>query len=92
MPDKKRIKWNKEIVEILKTVPHKKGFHFYIAQSNFSGITATSMDDFEKKLQIVPAESVNFHLQREDFQKWMVETLGDRELAKRVSSVIDPSG
>ena len=87
MPDTKRLEWNVEIVEILRTVPYEKGFHFYSALGNFSGETATSLDDFEKKLQIVSADSVNFHLQRGDFQKWIEDTLGDRELAKRVSLV-----
>jgi hypothetical protein len=87
MPDTKRLEWNVEIVEILRTVPYEKGFHFYSALGNFSGETATSVDDFEKKLQIVSADSVNFHLQRGDFQKWIEDTLGDRELAKRVSLV-----
>jgi|NGEPerStandDraft_6_1074524.scaffolds.fasta_scaffold172071_2 hypothetical protein len=87
MPDTKRLEWNVEIVEILRTVPYEKGFHFYSALGNFSGETATSLDDFEKKLQVVSADSVNFHLQRGDFQKWIEDTLGDRELAKRVSLV-----
>jgi hypothetical protein len=87
MPDTKRLEWNVEIVEILRTVQYEKGFHFYSALGNFSGETATSLDDFEKKLQIVSADSVNFHLQRGDFQKWIEDTLGDRELAKRVSLV-----
>ena len=87
MPDTKRLEWNVEIVEILRTVPYEKGFHFYSALGNFSGETATSLDDFEKKLQVVSADTVNFHLQRGDFQKWIEDTLGDRELAKRVSLV-----
>ena len=87
MPDTKRLEWNVEIVEILRTVPYEKGFHFYTAPDNFSGETATSLDDFEKKLQVVAADSVNFHLHRGDFPKWIEDTLGDRELAKRVSLV-----
>jgi hypothetical protein len=87
MPDRKRLEWNVEIVEILRTVPYDKGFHFYTAPDNFSGETATSLDDLEKKLQVVAANSVNFHFHRGDFQKWIEDTLGDRELAKRLSLV-----
>jgi hypothetical protein len=86
-PDEKRLESNKKIIEILRTVPYEKGFHFYIALNNFIRETATSIDAFEKKLQIVPADSVNFHLQRGDFQKWIKNTLGDDALAKRVSSI-----
>jgi hypothetical protein len=84
-PERKRLESNKKIVEILRTAPYEKGFHFYTAPGNFTGETATSLDTFEKKLQIIPADSVNFHLQRGDFQKWIEDTLGDDELAKRVS-------
>jgi len=87
MPDRKRLESNIEIVEILRSVPYEKGFHFYTAPGNFSGETATSLDDFEKKLQVVDANSVNFHLQRGDFQKWIEDTLRDAELAKRVNLV-----
>jgi alpha-amylase len=86
-PEIERLESNKKIVEILRTVPYEKGFHFYTATGSFTGETATSLDAFEKKLQVVPADSVNFHVQRGDFQKWMKDTLGDDELARRVSLV-----
>ena len=87
LPDNERLEANKKIVDILKTVPYENGFHFYTAPGHFTRETATSLDTFEKKLQIIPADSVNFHLQRGDFQKWIKDTLGDEELAKRVSSI-----
>lgn len=86
-PEIKRFESNTKIIEILRTVPYKKGFHSYTAPNNFTEETATSLDNFEKKLQVVDADSVNFHLQRGDFQKWMEDTIGDEELAKRVSLI-----
>ena len=86
-PESQRLDSNKKIVEILRTVPYEKGFHFYTEPGHFTRETATSLDTFEKKLQTVPVDSVNFHLQRGDFQKWIKDTLGDDELAKRVSSI-----
>jgi hypothetical protein len=86
-PERKRLESNKKILEILRTVPYEKGFHFYTALGNFTGETATSLEAFEKKLQVVSADSVNFHLQRGDFQKWIEDTLEDDELAKRVSLI-----
>jgi hypothetical protein len=84
-PNIERLESNTEILEILRTVPYDKGFHFFTAPGNYTGETATSLNTFEKKLQIIPVGSVNFHLQRGDFQKWMEDTIGDSELAKRVS-------
>jgi hypothetical protein len=78
---------NRRIMEILRTVPYEKGFHFYTALGNYTGETATSLEAFERKIQAVPAASVNFHMQRGDFQKWIENTLGDAELAKRISLI-----
>jgi len=82
-----RLELNTKIMEILRTVPYEKGFHFYTAPGKFANETATSLESFEKKLQTVPADSLNFHLQRGDFQKWVKITLCDEELAKRLNSV-----
>jgi hypothetical protein len=85
--ERKRIQLNKRILEILRTVPYEKGFHFYTASGNYTGETATSLHDFEMKIQVVPVASVNFHMHRGDFQKWISDTLGDTELAKRISLI-----
>ena len=81
-PERKRLESTKKFIRILRTVPYEKGFHFYTAPGNFTGETATSLDVFEKQLQTISAGSVNFHLQRGDFQKWIEDTIGDGELAK----------
>ena len=86
-PDTQRLELNTKIIEILRTVPYEKGFHFYTAIGNFTKETATNLDSFEKKLQTVSADSVNFHLQRGDFQKWIKNSLGDDELAERINSI-----
>jgi len=85
--NKKQLELNTEIAEIFRIVPYEKGFHFYTALDNFTGETATSLEDFEKKLKLVPIVSVSFHLKRGDFQKWIANTLGDYELCRRVSSI-----
>jgi hypothetical protein len=76
-----------EDITVLRTVPHENGFHFYTALGSYTGETATSLDVFERKIQVVPAVSLIFHLQRGDFQKWIEDTLGDAELAKRIARI-----
>jgi len=90
MPERERLQLKKKIGKILRTVPYEKGFHFYTAHGNYTGETATSLDAFEKKIQVVPAVSISFHLERGDFQKWIEDTLGDEELAKRIG-LIEPT-
>ena len=89
-PEKKQIQLQRKISKILRTVSYEKGFHFFTNLGYFTGKTATNLESFEKILQIVPADSVNFHFQRGDFQKWIEDTIGDIVLAQRVESVKPP--
>ena len=72
---------------LLNTVPFENGFHFYTELGKYNGITACSMGDFAEKLQTVPVQSVMFHFQRQDFQKWLKNTIGDEELATRINQI-----
>ena len=71
----------------LTTVSFENGFHFYTAIGNYTGITATNLNEFATKLQIIPKESIAFHFQRKDFQKWIKCTINDVALAERISRV-----
>jgi hypothetical protein len=73
--------------ELLRTVPYESGFHFYTELGKYTGVTATSLDEFSSKLQTVPVESVTFHFQREDYQKWLISTIGDEELARIIDQL-----
>jgi hypothetical protein len=72
---------------LLKTVPFENGFHFYTELEKNTGITAISTVEFAEKLQIIPIQSVTFHFQRQDFQKWLKNTIGDEELATRIDQI-----
>jgi hypothetical protein len=69
--------------KILRTVPSENGFHFS-TEGVCSGITAISLFDFLGKLETVDLDSLFFHYQRGDFQKWIANTLGDTDLAERI--------
>jgi hypothetical protein len=71
----------------LRTVPFENGFHFYTAIGNYTGITATNLSEFDAKLQTIPKESIKFHFQRKDFQKWIQYTIKDAALAERISRI-----
>ena len=85
IPEEKRLQQKKKIIQILRTVPYERGFHFYTSHGNYAGETATSLDGFAKKIQVIPAASVSYHLKRGDFAKWLEDTLGDKELAQRIN-------
>jgi len=79
---------NRDLVsKILRSVPEKEGFHFYLAVGEPTGEIAVNLADFVKKMESVDARSVNFHFPRKDFEKWIREVLGDAELALRLGRI-----
>ena len=79
-------------LNLLSTVPFESGFHFYTELGKYTGITACSTVEFADKLQTIPIQSVTFHFQRQDFQKWFKDTIGDEELSLRIGQVMaEPS-
>ena len=82
---KKQLAPKPTITKPLTTVSFENGFHFYTAIGNYTGITATNLSEFAAKLLIIPKESITFHSQRKDFQKWIKYTIKDAALAERIS-------
>jgi Family of unknown function (DUF5752) len=71
----------------LKSVPFENGFRFFQELGKYTGMTPSSVVEFAEKLQIIPIESVMFHFQRQDFQKWLETAVDDEELAKRIDQI-----
>jgi alpha-amylase len=71
--------------KILRSVLFEKGFHFFTGNREYTGITSTSLSEFEEKLKIVNARSVEYHFRRQDFQRWINYVIGDVELATRIA-------
>ena len=73
--------------KILSPVPYDHGFHFFMVDGHYTGETATSLCSFLRDLGSVDAESIRFHFERTDFQKWIRSTIGDEELAQRIDKL-----
>ena len=84
---KKQLLVKPTIVKSLRTVPFESGFQFYTAIGSYTGITATNLNEFAAKLQIIPIESIAFHFQRKDFQHWIKDTIKDTELAEQMNGI-----
>lgn len=72
---------------ILRTLPREKAFYFFTSIGNYTGESAASFKEFMDKINEVNVKSLEFHLYREDFEKWIAETLEDQELAKEIESL-----
>jgi len=67
---------------ILDYLPMEKAFHFYVDFGKPLGVHATSLPDFCEKIMKVDLNSIEFHINRGDFEAWFMG-LGDIELARK---------
>lgn len=68
--------------EILGYLSLEKSFHFYVDIGKPLNIHAASLQDFCDKILKIDIGSVEFHINRGDFEAWFME-LGDIELARK---------
>ena len=68
-------------------LPKKKAFYFFTSVGNYTGESAVSLEEFVKITGEVDIKSLEFHLYRGDFERWIAETLGDKELAEEVKAL-----
>ena len=71
-------------VAILAYEPHDKAFAFYLELGKPLNLHAHNLRDFANKIEKVNAMSIQFHMERGDFEAWF-NGLGDQELAKKVA-------
>jgi hypothetical protein len=74
-------------LKILSSVSFEKGFHFYSSPREYSGVTATSLYEFVEKMQIISAESVEYHISRGDFSRWINDVIEDAELSAEIANI-----
>jgi len=69
---------------ILSYAAHERAFNFYVTVGKPLGLHAHNLRDFANKLDKADLASVEFHMQRGDFEAWF-KMLGDEELAKKTA-------
>ena len=75
------------VKNILRNLTSHEAFHFYIGIGKPTNKTATSLMDFVEKVRTVDVHSVEFHFQRQDFEKWLKDTVGDDQLSRRIGGI-----
>jgi len=68
----------------LVTLPREKAFYFFTSIGNYTGMNALSLKEFVEKVSEVSVKSLEFHLCRGDFEKWVSDVLQDSELASEM--------
>ena len=84
-----------------RTVPHSRHLHKYLraalppyrrfyfcdASGEQNGRVAANLWEFSEMLKLLTAGSLEYHLARGDFQRWLADVLRDDELARRVQKL-----
>ena len=73
--------------EKMLTLDDKEAFYFFTSIGNYTGHKARSLKEFEQELCRIDQKSLEFHLFREDFEKWIHFTLKEEALAKKVEAL-----
>ncbi len=69
---------------ILRTLSRDKAFYFFTSIGNYTGESAESLEEFVRKILDVDVKSLEFHLYRGDFERWIADALEDNTLARKV--------
>jgi hypothetical protein len=69
---------------ILADAPQDKAFHFYADMGKPLDYYAYGLQDFCGKILKISVDSIEFHLNRGDFESWFTG-LGDVELARKIA-------
>ncbi len=73
--------------KILRNLLREKAFYFFTSIGNYTGQSAASLGEFMQKIREIDIKSLEFHLYREDFEKWIAQTLGDARLATEIKNL-----
>jgi predicted transcriptional regulator len=78
---------NRELaISLLEPLDSERTFYFYNEINEYSGMYATSLPDFCEKVKSIDSRSIEFHILRKDFERWL-ESIGDSSLANRMSAI-----
>jgi hypothetical protein len=73
--------------EVLRTLPQNEAFYFFEDLNKYTGKSASNLAEFCDMTKTVDKKSIIFHFKRRDFEKWIKETLRDKQLAKRIRNI-----
>jgi alpha-amylase len=68
---------------LLRRLPAGMGFTFSYEFTRSSGLTVHSLHEFYSALKNIEASSIEYHIERGDFERWLSQVVGDDTLAER---------
>lgn len=77
----------KNFLKVFQPVSSEMSFQFYEGMDKPLGLTAKSIEDFYKAIKQVGSASLEFHLYRGDFEKWLSDVCGEKKLAQESATL-----
>ena len=74
-------------LNVFSKLPEDKAFHFYVGIDQPVGVSARSVKEFYDVVGTVAPGSLEFHLEREDFENWFKTTVEDDEFARELAGL-----
>jgi len=68
-------------------LPARGEFRFFYGFARPTEWAARNLYEFRDALKTLGVESIEFHIQRGDFERWIREVIGDKTLANRIAKV-----
>ncbi|MFP3985532.1 MAG: DUF5752 family protein [Candidatus Bathyarchaeia archaeon] len=68
---------------ILRRLPADKGFTFFYEFARPTSVATYDLFEFVKAISKVPVQSIQYHVERGDFGRWLSQVLGDKKLAEK---------
>jgi len=68
------------------TVKPEEGFYFCTEDGAYTGFSALNLEEFYEAFKKVPLKSIEFHAEREDFERWL-NFIGKHDLAKEFETI-----
>lgn len=72
---------------LFRRVSADKAFKFYYRFAEPAYISASSLQEFYEALKKVDTESIAFHMNRGDFERWISNIIEDDELANKIANL-----
>jgi len=73
--------------KMLRRVPKGKGFTFFYEFARPTPWTAQSLKEFYSVIKTIELKPIQFHMRREDFERWFRQVIGDEKLADELHSI-----
>ena len=72
---------------LLAPLPPEKRFYFHISEPYVGPYVAASLGEFHNLLPQIPLSTLEYHIQRNDFERWLKGVLNDEALAQKIQKL-----